>query len=144
MALPKDALKGWAVVVVDDEPDSLNVVRLLLEMHGATVIGGGNGHEGLELIEQHVPNFVISDLAMPDMSGWEMIKALKSHQNRQIANIPVIALTAHAMDQHRRRAIEVGFHNFITKPLEPEKFVKQVIELLAVDMPELRSYIDTI
>jgi CheY-like chemotaxis protein len=77
---------------------------------------------------------------MPEMSGWELIEALK-HEERVLAEIPVIALTAHAMDHDRRKAIEVGFHNFITKPLQPEKFVTQVIAILSVDLPELRAYV---
>ena len=140
MPIPNNVLDGWKVVVVEDEPDSLEVATLLLEMYGAQVIGARNGKEGIDLIRQHRPNFVISDLSMPEMSGWELIEALK-HEERVLAEIPVIALTAHAMDHDRRKAIEVGFHNFITKPLQPEKFVTQVIAILAVDLPELRAYV---
>ena len=140
MPIPNNVLAGWKVVVVEDEVDSLEVATLLLEMYGAQVIGARNGKEGIELIRQHRPNFVISDLSMPEMSGWELIEALK-HEERVLAEIPVIALTAHAMDHDRRKAIEVGFHNFITKPLQPEKFVTQVIAILAVDLPELRAYV---
>lgn len=140
MPIPNNVLEGWKVVVVEDEADSLEVATLLLEMYSAEVIGARNGKEGIELIRQHRPNFVISDLSMPEMSGWELIEALK-HEERVLAEIPVIALTAHAMDHDRRKAIEVGFHNFITKPLQPEKFVTQVIAILAVDLPELRAYV---
>ena len=140
MPIPNDVLRGWKVVVVEDEADSLEVATLLLEMYGAEVIGARNGREGVDLIQKHRPNFVISDLSMPEMSGWELIQTLK-HETRDLAEIPVIALTAHAMDHDRRKAIEVGFHNFITKPLQPEKFVSQVIALLAVDLPELREHI---
>jgi CheY-like chemotaxis protein len=140
MPIPNNVLDGWKVVVVEDEADSLEVATLLLEMYGAQVIGARNGKEGIDLIRQHRPNFVISDLSMPEMSGWELIEALK-HEERVLAEIPVIALTAHAMDHDRRKAIEVGFHNFITKPLQPEKFVTQVIAILSVDLPELRAYV---
>lgn len=141
MPIPSDALSGWKVVVVEDEPDSLEVATVLLEMYGTEVIGASNGKEGIELIRKHRPNFVISDLSMPEMSGWELIELLK-HEDRVLAEIPVIALTAHAMQYDRRKAIEAGFHNFITKPLHPEKFVTQVIGILATDLPELRAYVD--
>jgi CheY-like chemotaxis protein len=141
MPIPSNILDGWKVVVVEDEPDSLEVATLLLEMYGAQVIGARNGKEGIALIQQHRPNFVISDLSMPEMSGWELIEFM-NHGERDLAEIPVIALTAHAMDHDRRKAIEAGFLNFITKPLQPEKFVSQVIALLAVDMPELREHIE--
>jgi CheY-like chemotaxis protein len=139
MPIPQDAFQNWTVVVVEDDPDSLMVVTMLLEMHGATVISASNGQEGLEVIQAHRPRFVISDLSMPEMSGWELIETLKQG-DRPIAEIPVIALTAHAMDYDRRRAINAGFQNFITKPLQPEKFIKQIVTFLAIDIPELEMY----
>ncbi len=140
MPIPSNVLEGWVVVVVEDEPDSFDVARLLLEMYGAQVIGARNGVEGIELIKKHRPNFVIRDLSMPEMSGWELINALKQGE-RALSEIPVIALTAHAMRHDRRHAIEAGFHNFITKPLQPENFISEVIAILAVDNENLRSYI---
>jgi CheY-like chemotaxis protein len=141
MSIPNNILDGWKVVVVEDEADSLEVATLLLEMYGAEVIGARNGREGIAMILKHRPNFVISDLSMPEMSGWELIETLNQGE-RDLAEIPVIALTAHAMDHDRRKAIEAGFQNFITKPLQPEKFVSQVIAILAVDSPELRALVE--
>jgi CheY-like chemotaxis protein len=141
MPIPNNVLDGWKVVVVEDEADSLEVATLLLEMYGAEVIGARNGREGIAMIQKHRPNFVISDLSMPEMSGWELIETLNQGE-RDLAEIPVIALTAHAMDHDRRKAIEAGFQNFITKPLQPEKFVSQVIAILAVDSPELRALVE--
>jgi CheY-like chemotaxis protein len=141
MSIPNNILDGWKVVVVEDEADSLEVATLLLEMYGAQVIGARNGREGIAMIQKHRPNFVISDLSMPEMSGWELIETLNQGE-RDLAEIPVIALTAHAMDHDRRKAIEAGFQNFITKPLQPEKFVSQVIAILAVDSPELRALVE--
>jgi CheY-like chemotaxis protein len=141
MPIPNNILDGWKVVVVEDEADSLEVATLLLEMYGAQVIGARNGREGIAMILKHRPNFVISDLSMPEMSGWELIETLNQGE-RDLAEIPVIALTAHAMDHDRRKAIEAGFQNFITKPLQPEKFVSQVIAILAVDSPELRALVE--
>jgi CheY-like chemotaxis protein len=142
MTIPPDAFQNWTVVVVEDDPDSRTVVTMLLEMHGATVITASNGEEGLEVIQANRPRFVISDLSMPEMSGWELIEALKQG-DRPIAEIPVIALTAHAMDYDRRRAINAGFQNFITKPLQPEKFIRQIVTFLAVDIPELQIYTES-
>lgn len=140
MASPNNALEGWKVVVIEDEADSLEVATMLLEMYGVIVIGAQDGQSGLKLIREHRPRFVISDLSMPELNGWELIEQLKKEE-RALAEIPVIALTAHAMDHDRRRAIEAGFHNFITKPLNPENFVSQIIEILAVDIEELRDSI---
>lgn len=138
--IPPDILSGWKVVAVDDEPDSLEVVTMLLQMHGATVIGAVNGRDGLEKIRAHRPNFVISDITMPEMTGWDLIDALKK-ESRPLAELPVIALTAHAMDRDRSRAIQMGFYNFITKPLHPETFVIQVIGFLVDTFPKLATHV---
>jgi CheY-like chemotaxis protein len=135
------ALKDWKVAVIDDEPDSLEVVSTILEMHGAKVHTASNGKEGIELIRTIRPDLIISDLSMPGLTGWELVEMLK-HGERTMADIPVIALTAHAMEHDRRRAIASGFYNFITKPLQPETFVEQVVSFLAIDYPELQVYLN--
>lgn len=135
------ALKGWKVAVIDDEPDSLEVVSTILEMHGADVHTASNGREGIDLIHSIQPDLIISDLSMPGLTGWELVEMLKTGA-RNMADIPVIALTAHAMEHDRRRAIASGFYNFITKPLHPETFVEQVISFLAMDFPELQIYLN--
>jgi two-component system cell cycle response regulator len=139
LELPRDVLKGWKVLVVDDEPDSLDVATLLLEMYGATVFSGVNGIDGLEKATSTRPDFIISDLSMPKMSGWEMLERLKSE--RSTLDIPVIALTAHAMDGDRNRAIAAGFHNYLSKPLQPETFVTDLLSLL-IDIPSMAEQLN--
>ena len=138
MEIPDNALKGWTVVVIDDEPDAAEVVSMLLEMHGATVLVSSNGREGLDMINKHRPRFVITDLSMPQMNGWELTQALKK-SDRRVAEIPIVALTAHAMTGDRSRALEMGFHNYLTKPLLPDTFVPQLLDLLIDDIPELKQ-----
>ena len=127
-------MAGWTVLVVDDEPDSLDVASTLLEMAGVVVLTARNGKDGLEKARAHRPHFIISDLSMSEMSGWEMLKHLKEDVATQ--NIPVIALTAHAMRGDRERAVAAGFHNYLTKPLRPETFISDVLKLL-VDIPQM-------
>lgn len=129
-------LQDWTVLVVDDEPDSLLVATRLLKFCGANVLTADNGKLGLEVAQKMRPQFIISDLSMPIMSGWEMLFHLQ--ENRTTASIPVIALTAHAMDGDRQRAIEVGFHNYLIKPLQPETFIRDLLALL-VDIPEIAN-----
>jgi len=130
----RDALKGWTIVVVDDDPGSLDVATMILEFYGATVHSAMNGQDGLALVKSVRPRFVISDLSMPMMDGWTMMDEIK--QDAGVAEIPVIALTAHAMVGHRERAIAQGFHNYLTKPLTPETFIHDLLALL-VDIPVL-------
>ena len=133
--VPANILSGWRVLVVDDEPDAIEVVETLLMMYGANVLTARNGQEALDKIRQHRPRFVIADLSMPEMSGWQMIEILKN--DRTTMDIPIVALTAHAMQGDRNKAMAKGFHNFLTKPLRPETFVNELLALLANDIPEL-------
>jgi len=134
-----DLLKHWTVLVIDDEADSLLVAQTLLEMCGATVFSAANGKAGLEMARQRRPHFIISDLSMPVVSGWQMIREIKTIPMLQ--DIPVIALTAHAMVGDRQRAMEAGFHNYLTKPLRPETFINDLLRLL-IDVPELAQKLD--
>ncbi|MGQ9909251.1 MAG: response regulator [Candidatus Flexifilum sp.] len=134
MSIPRNLLVGWDVVVIDDEPDSLEVAEIILDAYGANVRTATNGAEGLELVRRARPKFVISDISMPVMDGWGFIHALKN--DRTLMDIPAIALTAHAMVGDRERAIAAGFHNYLTKPLTAETFIYDLLKLL-MDIPEL-------
>jgi CheY-like chemotaxis protein len=136
--LPRDLLKDWPVLVVDDDPDSLDIAARILRHYGATVTTATNGQEGLEAVRAERPRFIISDLNMPVMNGWEMLHELQL--NRTTAGIPAIALTAHGMVGDRDRAIAAGFLNFLTKPLTPRTFMKDLLVLI-LDIPELAAHI---
>jgi len=132
--IPMNLLENWDIVVIDDDPDSLEVARYILDFYGANVYTAMNGKEGIELVQRIHPRFVISDLSMPTMDGWGFITALKEQSDQ--AEIPVIALTAHAMKGDRERAIEAGFHSYLTKPLTASTFIDQLLALL-LDIPPL-------
>jgi CheY-like chemotaxis protein len=131
----RDILKDWVVLVLDDEPDSLEVATRVLRFYGAEVHTATNGKEGLEMVRamHPAPRLIISDLSMPEVDGWAFIYELK--QDRATMEIPVIALTAHAMVGDRERGIQAGFHNYLTKPLTPATFINDLLRLL-VDLPE--------
>lgn len=132
--IPDNLLEGWDIVVLDDEEDSLEVANIILDEYGANVHTASNGREGLETVRQVRPRFVISDLSMPVMDGWGFINGMKT--DRDLAAIPVIALTAHAMAGDRERAVSAGFHNYLTKPLTVDTFMADLVRLL-IDIPEL-------
>ncbi len=134
MTVPRDVLLNWDVLVVDDEPDSLEVASHILRYYGANVIVAENGQAGLDAVRAKRPKLIISDLSMPVMDGWGFIATLK--RDRATMDIPAIALTAHAMLGDRERAISAGFHNYLSKPLTPATFMKDLLRLL-VDIPEL-------
>jgi CheY-like chemotaxis protein len=134
--ISKDLFKNWVIVVVDDEEDSLMVAEIILIEYGAQVHTASHGQEALDLIRQVGPRFVISDLSMPIMDGWGLIHGMKT--DPALANIPVIALTAHAMPGDRERAIAAGFHNYLTKPLSATTFLLDLVNLLT-EIPSLSS-----
>ena len=121
------------MLVVEDEPDSLEVAERILKFHGATVLTATNGREGLARAKTDHPKLILSDISMPVLDGWGLIYELK--QDRAMMGIPVIALTAHAMVGDRERAISAGFHNYLTKPLTSKSFVTDLLKLL-IDIPE--------
>lgn len=131
--LPRILLNGWNVLVVDDEPDSLEVAACILRFYGANVATAINGQEGLNLSKQKRPKLIISDISMPVLDGWGLIYELK--RDRATMDIPVIALTAHAMAGDRERAIAAGFHNYLTKPLTAKTFMQDLLRLL-IEIPE--------
>ncbi|MEM9951685.1 MAG: response regulator [Chloroflexota bacterium] len=136
--IPFDLLAGWDVIIIDDEPDSLEVARYILDFYGANVHTATNGREGVVLVEKIRPRFVISDLSMPEMDGWEFLNELQSTVYTR--DIPVIALTAHAMKGDRERAIAKGFHNYLTKPLTATTFMDELLVLL-LDIPQLSEHL---
>lgn len=140
-SIPENILAGWQVVVIDDEPDAIEVAQILLEMYGAKVIAARNGREGLELIQRVHPRFVITDISMPEMTGWDLIEQMQL--DRSTSEIPVVALTAHAMSGDRERAIARGFHNYLVKPLRPETFVGELLNLLVDNFLELKQVLSS-
>ena len=107
-------VKNWVVLAVDNEQDNLDVVEKVLSYEGAKVYKAMNGIEGLAILEIVTPTFILLDLSMPVMDGWEMLEKLRA--NPVIKHLPVIALTAHAMDGDQDRALAAGFDGYVTKP----------------------------
>lgn len=142
MKIPR-AFVGWEVLVVDDEQDNLEVASRLLKIAGATVTMTSNGVEALQKVQaRSAPyKFVLSDLSMPDMDGWELLYLLQ--QEKVMQNIPVIALTAHAMAGDRERCIAAGFLDHISKPLDPMSFIQQIIKLLT-PLPDYAPLLETV
>ena len=131
--ISRTILSGWRVLVVDDDPSSLDIASTMLRAYGAEVHEAKNGKEALALLDTVRPAFIVSDLMMPEMDGWQMVKAIKN--NRATLDIPVIALTAGARDEGRKEAISAGFHNYLTKPLTPRTFVHDLLNIL-MDIPD--------
>ncbi len=134
--IPRNILQDWTILIVDDEPDSLEVASRVLRYYGADVHVATNGLEGYVMAKnlKNELKFVLCDLSMPVLDGWGLLYELSN--DTATAHIPIIALTAHAMSGDRERAMAAGFHNYLIKPFTPKKLMRDLLVLLD-NIPEL-------
>lgn len=120
----EESISIQSVLLIDDEPDNVEVIVDTLEFMGITVQSAPNGAEGLTLLESFTPDLILLDLSMPVMDGWETRKRLKANEKTQ--HIPVVALTAHAMAGDEERAVNAGFDGYVSKPVNVGTFMDDV------------------
>jgi len=123
------ALDGLSVLVVDDEPDALDFVRTVLENCGAKVTTAGSAGAALRAIEAGWPDVLVSDIGMPEMSGFELIRQVRARGRERDRQIPAVALTAYAREEDRRQVIRAGYQTHLAKPVEPEDLIVAVASL---------------
>jgi two-component system sensor histidine kinase/response regulator len=116
------------VLVADDNPVSRELIREILETDDCEVIEAGNGQEALENIREHQPDLVLLDIQMPVVDGNAVIRQLRA--DPRFSRLPVVALTAYAMQGDREKALALGFNSYITKPIDVPAFRAEVAELL--------------
>jgi CheY-like chemotaxis protein len=109
-------LESWRVLVIDDEPDTIDILTIVLASVGVTVLTAANGEEGLTTFRSEDLNLVLTDLAMPEMDGWELLNQIRREENGNKTSI--IALTAHAMAGDKERVMAAGFDGYLSKPLK--------------------------
>ena len=119
-------LPGIRVLVVDDEREACEAVRLVLEDHGAAVRTASSATEALEIIADADPHVIVADLAMPERDGYELIREVRARTDGR--NVPAVALTAYT-DAARGPALSAGFQQFSSKPIRPQDLVTLVEQL---------------
>jgi two-component system phosphate regulon response regulator PhoB len=115
---------GARILVVDDEPDLVELVRLALHQTGYQVETAGTGREALDRLRRRRPDLVILDLMLPDVSGTELCRRIRS--DSELAALPVIMLTAKADEVDRVVGLELGADDYVTKPFSPRELVLRV------------------
>jgi signal transduction histidine kinase/ActR/RegA family two-component response regulator len=123
-------LDGVTILLVDDEPDAREALAALLSAGGATILEADDATAALAMLDREPPDVVVSDLAMPGMDGFGFIREVRRRAHESGANIPAIALTAHADEAHRKKAREAGFDEFATKPVRLEALVATIGRVL--------------
>jgi signal transduction histidine kinase/HAMP domain-containing protein len=120
-----EALRGRKVLIVDDDVRNLFALASLLEDRGMEVVFGETGKEALSALERHPDiDVVLMDIMMPDMDGNETIAAIRKTPGS--SELPIVAVTAKAMEGDRQRSLEVGASDYITKPVEPERLLSLI------------------
>jgi PAS domain S-box-containing protein len=119
----RQRLEGARVLVVDDDPDNLDLLGFILRKSGAQVITAASTSEALKVLERWQPDVLVSDLAMPEQDGYFLIKQVRARGPEQGGNIPAVALSAYTKPEDRTRALGAGFQMHVSKPIDPENFV---------------------
>ena len=119
---------GRVILIVEDDPKNLKLIRDLLQIRGYTTLEATDGKQGVDMARAKMPDLILMDIQMPLMDGFEAISILKADPVTK--SIPIIALTAFAMQGDREKCMEAGCNDYITKPLDTRAFVTKVKEYL--------------
>jgi len=117
------------ILIVDDEEDIVNLVRLILEDAGYQVGMVTDGRYALEKLETEHFDLILLDIMMPFVSGWEVLEAMRSHEKTR--NIPVALLTARASPREDNQPYPTDYCDYITKPFEPDDLLRRIRQILS-------------
>jgi signal transduction histidine kinase len=128
-------LAGLRIVVADDQEDSREVIALLLTQQGAVVTGAASAAEAFAAVKGHPPDVLLSDIEMPDESGYAFIGRIRSLAPEDGGTVPAAAMTAHGSREDRDRALAAGFHRHLPKPFQPVELFELVGDLAGRHVP---------
>ena len=120
------------VLCIEDDPEMIDLIKLILERKGFEVLEAVGGKEGLEVSRREMPDLILLDLMMPEVDGWEVFRRMRADE--QLKDIPVIVVTAKAQSID----IVLGLHiakvdGYVTKPFGPQELLKSVNKVLAME-----------
>lgn len=127
-------MTGARVLVVEDNPKNLKLLRDVLDHSGYQVVAATTGEDGARLAGEVEPDLILMDLQLPGIDGTEALRRIRS--TTQGASVPVLAVTAFAMDADRNRALDCGFDGYVQKPLSVRDLLRQVRDTLNRGRPE--------
>ena len=119
------------VVCIEDEPEMIDLVKLILGRKGFDLIGAVGGREGLETVRRLKPDLVLLDLMMPDMDGWEVYQQMKADD--ELKDIPVVVVTAKAQSIDKVLGLHIAkVDDYVTKPFGPQELLYSVRKVLGL------------
>lgn len=119
------------ILIVDDEPENIELLNRRLSRRGFTVLGATSAEEGLSVALAEQPHLILMDIKMPNLDGFDAMRMLQADPGT--AGIPVIALTAHAMQEDRDRALTAGAKDYETKPVDLDRLLAKIRHLTGAD-----------
>ncbi|QRN99618.1 CHASE3 domain-containing protein [Archangium violaceum] len=138
MALPSvrqplhPVLAKRRILVVDDEEDNREVLKMMLEEYGAHVLTAASAAEALRAVREHRPELLVSDIGMPGEDGYQLITQVRALPVEEGGGVPAVALTAYARVEDRARALTVGFNMHVAKPVEPSELLTLLSNLMSL------------
>ena len=115
-------------LIIEDNPDNMELISFILEKDGYNTIKAETGEEGVEIALKERPDFVILDIQLPGIDGYEVLRRIR--KSEVDGSIPIIAVTSYAMSGDRERLLGAGCNGYIEKPIEPGKFIDQIREAI--------------
>ena len=112
------------ILYVEDNEDNVYMLSRRLKRKGFEIVVAVDGEQGVQMASSEKPDLILMDLSLPKMDGWTATKRIKS--NNDLKSIPIIALSAHAMEEHKQRAIESGCNDYDTKPVDIERLLSKI------------------
>jgi signal transduction histidine kinase len=122
-------LAGLCVLIVDDDADALDLLGAMLKQHGADIVSAGTVSKALEAMAECHPDILVSDVAMPNRDGHDLIRSVRALSPEKGGRIPALALTAFARPQDRTQALAAGFNMYASKPVDPPELIVSVANL---------------
>jgi CheY-like chemotaxis protein len=117
------------ILLVEDDPETLDMLKCIFDECGAEVITAASASEALEALERYRPDALVSDIAMPNQDGYDLIRQVRSRGPEQGGKIPAVAVTAYASTEDRERALASGFQTHVSKPIDPGQLIATVASL---------------
>ena len=118
------------ILYVEDNPDNVYMLTRRLKKKGFEVLVAEDGQQGVEMAISELPDLILMDLSLPIMDGWEATKNIKANEKGK--NIPIIALSAHAMEEHKKSAMEAGCNDYDTKPVDLKRLMSKISQFLKI------------